>query len=298
MALEANQGSKPDMRAVAKINLYLAIVGKRPNGYHDLCTVFLPLPGLADDIIVEPHSAPGIVIECDAPELPVDASNLCWQAAEQFCQCFGVTPQVRSTIRKRIPIAAGLGGGSSNAAAVLLEMRRLFAPTVSDRELAALAVKLGADVPFFLRPVPSLATGIGEVLTPITVKATPPLLLASPGFPVSAAWAYGHWRDSPKPAPPAIEDLLAALAKGDVNAIAQLTHNDLEYCVLAKFPLLRILRQRMLDLGCLTVHVSGSGPTLFGIGPGHGLEPDALSTLTEGVPMLKTWFFPGTAATP
>jgi 4-diphosphocytidyl-2C-methyl-D-erythritol kinase len=151
---------------------------------------------------------------------------------------------------------------------------------------------------FFLQPVPSLATGIGEVLTPITVKATPPLLLASPGFPVSAAWAYGHWQDSPKPAPPAIEDLLAALAKGDVNAIAQLTHNDLEYCVLAKFPLLRILRQRMLDLGCLTVHVSGSGPTLFGIGPGQGLEPDALSTLTEGVPMLKTWFFPGTAANP
>ena len=282
------------MRAGAKINLYLAITGKRPNGYHDLCTVFLPLPELADDIVLETNSTPGIAIQCDSPELPADSGNLCWQAADQFCRSFGVSPQVRITIRKRIPIAAGLGGGSSDAAAILLEMRRLFAPAVPDQELGALAAKLGADVPFFLRPAPSLATGIGDVLTPIAVAATPPVLLAAPGFPVSAAWAYGHWQSNPKPSSPAVEDLLAALAKGDVDRIAQLTHNDLEYCLLAKFPLLRILRQRMLDLGCLAVHVSGSGPTLFGIGPRQGLETDVISTLTDGMPMLKIWFFPGT----
>ncbi len=287
------------MRAVAKVNLYLSITGKRPDGYHDLCTVFLPLPQLADDIVVEagPMAGSGITIDCDAPELPVDAGNLCWRAAELFCREVGLEPQVRISIRKRIPVAAGLGGGSSDAAAVLLEMRRQLAPAMSDQDLAAMAVQLGADVPFFLQPVPSLATGIGEVLAPVAVPAPPSILLAAPMFPVSAAWAYGHWQTASRTPAPRVDDLLAALAAADRQAVARLTHNDLEYCLLDKFPLLRILRQRMLDLGCQAVHVSGSGPTLFGIVPGQGLTENAESSLAEGLPMLKTWLFTGAPRT-
>lgn len=253
------------MLCCAKINLYLKVVGKRADGYHEIQTLFLPLPDLADDVVVTLNDVPGVHMRCSDPALPSDRNNLCVKAAELFCQLLGIQPRLRISLDKQIPIAAGLGGGSSDAAAVLLELRRLLAPTMPDADLHDLACRLGADVPFFLDPQPAVAEGIGERLRGISVRTTLGIVLANPGFPVPASWAYSHWRQLVAPPAPPLHELLAALHGDDWRAVATLCGNDLQHAVLDKFPVLGIIAEKMADLGCRGVTVSGSGPTLFGL---------------------------------
>jgi 4-diphosphocytidyl-2-C-methyl-D-erythritol kinase len=253
------------MLSCAKINLYLRIIGKRADGYHDIQTLFLPLPELADELAVSLSDVPGITMSCSEPSLPTNQANLCVKAAELFCQQLGIAPHLAIKLEKRIPIAAGLGGGSSNAATVLRELRRLLAPELPADVLLKLACRLGADVPFFLDPQPAIAEGIGERLRGITVRTPLALVLAHPGFPVPASWAYGHWRRTTVPALPPLTELLGALQGEDWRAVAALCGNDLEHAVLDKFPALGIIAARMAELGCAGIHVSGSGPSLFGL---------------------------------
>ncbi len=259
------------MKACAKVNLYLEITGRREDGYHTLRTLFLPLAGLYDTVTVLPSSQQGISLECDDPAVPTDSRNLCWKAAAAFHDRIGVAPRVHIRLEKVIPVAAGLGGGSSDAAATLLECRRLVAPNLPMAELRTIAVALGADVPFFLEPAPALAEGIGERLSPISVTTPLQLVLVNPGFPVAAAWAYQHKKLPPRDQLPSLDGLLAALRGGTWNEVALYLHNDLEYSVLEKFPILGMIRRSMEEQGCRGVHVSGSGPTVFGLcEPGGG----------------------------
>jgi 4-diphosphocytidyl-2-C-methyl-D-erythritol kinase len=253
------------VHAIAKINLYLDVLGQRPDGYHEIATVFLPLTAPADVITLAAGPPGELRVTCDHPGVPEGAENLCWKAAAAFAQEARIEPAWRLAIEKHIPVAAGLGGGSSDAAAVLLALDRQYPGALPCGRLAEVAARLGADVPFFLKPEPALGRGTGGVLTPVVCGSRLELVLANPGFPVSAAWAYGHRGRVPVPAAPSLEGMLTALADGTTAAVAALTYNALEYAVLDKFPIVRLLRDALLAQGCLCAHVSGSGPTVYGL---------------------------------
>ena len=270
------------MNTCAKINLYLNIIRKREDGYHDLENLFWPLPWLCDTVDVSLCDG-GISMVINGADLEADSRNLCWKAAQAFIDATHLEISPRITLTKRIPIAAGLGGGSSDAAATLLELNLLCDNPLDFKALHAIATSLGADVPFFLNPVPSLATGIGEELSAIPFNQNTSkldIVLANPGFPVPAAWAYGHWHDCFTESSARLDSLLHALQDGDTDAIRKNVRNDLEHCIFSKFPILKMIRTKMEELGIAGVHVSGSGPTLFGFAT-DSTPPDATTILEE-----------------
>jgi len=248
--------------APAKVNLYLKVVRRRPDGYHDLCTIFQPVTCPADELTLEPSATPGICLSVPGhPELEGEG-NLIHKAAVRFAELAQIHPAWHFTLTKRIPMAAGLGGGSSDCAAALTLLNRLH-PALAPRQLAELARSLGADVPFFLTPVPSIAEGIGEKLTPLAgTPETLPIVIVNPVFPVSAAWAYKHLApETIGPAAP--ERLLEALKARDLPALGAALHNDLAPALLVKFPLLRMLLDAGRSFGALGGIVSGSGSSCF-----------------------------------
>lgn len=255
------------MLAPAKINLFLTITGQRPDGYHELENVFLPIPDLADTVTLTPLPDGPCTLAIDSPfPLAVTPDNLCLKAAAAFAAATHTTPHAAIRLVKRIPVAAGLGGGSSDAAATLLLLDQLCQTRLGPRGLLPIAAALGADVPYFLSPALALGTGIGDRLTPLPVKGSLTVLLANPRFPVTAAWAYRHLT-LPPPDAPSLDDFRAALATSQPSAIARCCRNDLEHAILHKFPLLTLMRDHLLANGALCAHVSGSGPTLFAILP-------------------------------
>ena len=251
------------MRTCAKINLFLKVLGTRQDGYHELETVFLPIHGLYDDVTVTPSSKPSLSISCNSHELETD-NNLCLKAARAFCNQTGLPQAFHVALVKRSPVAAGLGGGSSDAAATLLQLNGLLEKPLPSSKLVKLAATVGADVPFFLNPTPSVATGIGEILSPMPLAPKLNVLVISPGIPIPVKWAYDHCR--PQPAA-TLDDFRLTCAGQSAEAIAKLCHNDLEYAIYDKFPLLCMMRDFLLKEGALCVHVSGSGSSLFAILP-------------------------------
>lgn len=259
------------MPAGPKLNLYLKATARRPDGYHELVTVFLPLAVPADELALDFDAPPGAVEltvgGADCGEL---ADNLVVRAARLYARRTGLEPAWRFRLEKRIPVAAGLGGGSSDAAAALRLLNERFRKC-GPGELAALALELGADVPFFLDPVPSVAAGVGEQLRALPALGGPlHFLLTFPRFPVSARWAYralAPERIGPDADGTRLPALLAALAAGDPARLAANLHNDLAFALYDKFPLLSQLRRRLLAGGALGAEITGSGPTLFAILP-------------------------------
>lgn len=256
MTTTKNTASNLREIAPAKINLQLKVTARRPDGYHELEVSFLPLWSLHD--LVELEFRPHFLQTCcpDYPELA--ENNLCNKAAWNYSQKAGVPHGWIFHLTKNIPVAAGLGGGSSDAAAVLRLLNNHY-KALTDRELLEIAAGLGADVPFFLHPQPSSATGIGEKLLPFDFKLPElPLLLVNPDFPVSAAWAYRNLE-------PARIGPGEQFHGGTLEEIAAQMQNDLEPAALAKFPLLRIIKKNMLGQGALAACMSGSGPTMFAL---------------------------------
>ena len=246
-----------------KVNLFLRVCGRRSDGYHEIETLFFPVQTVADTVSMRFPDGGEIHIRCSDPAVPADESNLCWKAADLYRKRAGIASGVEISIVKRIPTAAGMGGGSSDAAAVLRLMQRRFRALDADK-LADVAVKIGADVPFFLRSVPAVGRGVGERLEAADdVPAALPLLIAAPLFPVSAAWSYRHLdRAAAEADSRTMGPLLDALRASDFPHAASLLRNDLEHAVLEKFPLLAILKRELAAEGA-RVMVSGSGPTLF-----------------------------------
>ena len=243
----------------AKVNLYLRVLGRRADGYHDLLTIMQPL-SLADELIITPTS-PGILLDCDQPGIPRGPGNLVWQAALEFQQATGRKVGAHIQLHKRIPAAAGLGGGSSDAAATLLALNAMAGEPLSAEALQGLAVGLGADVPFFLGLSPAWARGIGEKLSPVQLPAYWYLLL-NPGVRVSTRWVYESLDlDSLK--------RYKVLEEGnwDPGQPAAWVHNDLESVTLKKYPELAQLLETLGSLGARARGMSGSGPTLFGLFP-------------------------------
>jgi 4-diphosphocytidyl-2-C-methyl-D-erythritol kinase len=243
----------------AKINLWLEVLSRRADGYHDLSSLMLPI-GVYDEVDLRLFPDGGIVLECDHAEVPRDRNNLAWRAAEFFFEATGIESGLHIGLKKNIPVAAGLGGGSADAAGVLLGLDALFPGKLSERDLHGLAARLGADVPFFLRQIPALATGIGEQLEAVRGVVDYPLLLIKPSVTVSTAWVYRSLKLTRGKSCITVPRLLA-----DPLNIVGLLQNDLESVTLDAFPVLSLLKGWMIEKGAMGALMSGSGPTVFGV---------------------------------
>jgi 4-diphosphocytidyl-2-C-methyl-D-erythritol kinase len=261
--------------APAKVNLGLRILARRPDGYHELESLFVPLD-LADRLSLElaRAEAPSVTLRVEpaGSGAPADASNLAARAAELFLAEAGLALRVEIALAKHTPVAAGLGGGSSDAGAVLRALAALAPEALAPERLAELALRLGADVPFFLDPRPAFVRGVGERIAPVSGLPALPLVLASPGEPLSTREVFrvhDVLHPDPSPGVPAVVAPALPARQGDAAAWRALLHNDLEPAALRLCPAIRRLREELCRRGALAVGMSGSGPTLFGIFAGR-----------------------------
>ncbi|MBU0966194.1 MAG: 4-(cytidine 5'-diphospho)-2-C-methyl-D-erythritol kinase [Proteobacteria bacterium] len=264
-------GRKLHLQAPAKINLYLKVLGRRHDGYHELSTWMQKLT-LADEITLSSVSM-GIKLQCPGSDLAADESNLVHKAAVLFFKKTGLKIGVEIELVKNIPIAAGLGGGSSDAAAVLTGLNTLFSAGLSDKELMELGLSLGADVPFFVSGCSAaIATGVGEKLAKIDSLNECWFVLVNPGFPVSTKWVFENFDRA--------QTVNFTLTSGDnpyilgreINdSIPEKLFNDLESVTAARYPEVSKIKKELTDLGASSVLMSGSGPTVFGIFMDFGL---------------------------
>ncbi|HYA41158.1 MAG TPA: 4-(cytidine 5'-diphospho)-2-C-methyl-D-erythritol kinase [Syntrophobacteraceae bacterium] len=246
--------------APAKINLWLEVIGKRKDGYHDISSLMLPI-SVFDIMSIEVR--PGdetISIGCDTPEIPCDERNLAWRAAEVYVKNRGIKAGIHIDLKKNIPSGAGLGGGSSDAAGVLVALNSFFENALGPVDLERLAVSLGADVPFFLYSRPALATGIGEKLQFVEMAACCPLLLIKPPVIVPTVWVY----QSLKLTKALAQITLNGLGEG-LRQLGDLVQNDLESVTMPRYPVIAELKDWLIAHGALAASMSGSGPTVFGI---------------------------------
>jgi 4-diphosphocytidyl-2-C-methyl-D-erythritol kinase len=252
--------------APAKVNFGLRILGKRPNGYHAIQTI-LQMLNLCDWLTFHPNDAGAIRLTCIPSVLPTDDGNLIVRTARLLQQTFQVQQGVDITLNKRIPIAAGLGGGSSDAATTLLVLNRVWQLHCPEVSLHRLAAQLGSDVPFFLNGPTALASGRGEVLS--TLSPPPPLtgVLVSPGVGVSAGWAYGQFNGQSSATDLTMSSLLQALESHDLRLLADVIVNDLQPGVATVHPVIRQAQDALRTEGALVTFMSGSGPTVVGIFP-------------------------------
>ncbi len=256
--------------APAKVNFGLRILGRREDGYHLLESLFLPID-LADRLVIESCDTRRVDLrlESDVPGVPGDESNLVVRAALAFLAEAGVDAGLRLVLEKRIPAAAGLGGGSSDAAAVLRGLAQIHPDAISSQGLRELALRLGADVSYFLDPRPALVTGIGEEIAPIQGIPAFSLLLVHPGVPLATPDVYRAYRTyaaslTPDPAGSTMR-WISVLREGGGHALAELLENDLEPVAVQLCPRIRELREVIEGSGALAVGMSGSGPTVFGV---------------------------------
>ena len=257
-----------------KINLFLDVTGKTANGYHEILTLFLPVHGLEDSLSITESET--ISVSSNHPNVPEDSSNLCWKAAEMFAQAANLKTGWKITIDKKLPVAGGMGGGSSNAGRLLSLLQLSYPNKVSENKLAEMALKIGADVPFFLNPVPSLACGVGEVLSPLPVKNKLPILLITFSFPISAAWAYKNRTGSFNSSGLCREDVISSWESRNIEP---LIYNDLGITVRKKFPIISNAIEDLKNFGAVNAIVSGSGPTVFGVFKDEATRDRALEEL-------------------
>lgn len=260
------------LNSPCKINLLLNILGKRPDGFHELETVMHPVP--LYDAIELARCPTGIRLSC-SDTLPVDARNLVYRAADTFLRVAGITEGVEMHLEKRIPIAAGLGGGSGNAATTLLGLNELFAFPATEVQLVEIATSLGSDVPFFLQNRPALATGRGEQICSLEffpALAGHYLLLVHPGFGISTPWAYQQLARYPNALhgrPGRAEKLISLLQNKDLSSAAEFFYNSLEASAMAKYPLLALFQEFFREAGATVALMSGSGSATFALMDGQ-----------------------------
>lgn len=253
------------VHAHAKVNLYLNVTGKRPDGYHDIETVFHSIQ-LHDDVVLRPLAKPEILIQCSHPLVPCDSRNLGYRAARLMMNYTGNVGGLEVSIKKRIPVAAGLAGGSADAAAVLWGMNQLFELGLTQTELMGLGLQLGADVPFCLLGGAAIGRGIGEILTSLPPLEETHLLLTNPGIEVRTSWVFRHLHFALTNTSPDDIILLGCLEDGDRRGVAENMYNCLETPVFLKYPDVEALKRELAGCrGSYGALMSGSGATVFSI---------------------------------
>jgi 4-diphosphocytidyl-2-C-methyl-D-erythritol kinase len=249
------------LRAYAKINLGLQILAKRPDGYHEIETVFHQV-NLFDEIELIPNQE-GIRLTCDNRDVPTDESNLCVKAAMLMQQITGVQEGVDIVLRKRIPLGAGLGGSSTDAAAVLQGLRKLWGLDIASDELRSLSASLGSDVPFFIEGGTAYATGRGEVLETMELEVPYWILLVTPPVHVSTAWAYGNIRLNPNLRRENLKALVCEHLQ-EPRVLVNKLRNDFEPLIFREHPEVMRAKEILVRGGAEFALMSGSGSSVFG----------------------------------
>ncbi|MGA9178655.1 MAG: 4-(cytidine 5'-diphospho)-2-C-methyl-D-erythritol kinase [Desulfobacterales bacterium] len=244
----------------AKINLFLQVLGKRPDGYHDLMSLMCCI-GLFDTVSLT-FGVKNITVSCHHPGVPEDDKNLAFGAAHLFLKTFNKNEGVKIIIQKQIPVAAGLGGGSSNAAAVFLGLNRYYGYPFSTEELMSMGLSIGADVPFFIFQKPAIATGIGEKLEAYQNLKNLKILLVFPDFSVSTADVYKKLNLGLTKCEKKLKSFL--LNKQRFDPRYHLC-NDLEAVTASTYPVIKTVKEALLSHGALGALMTGSGPTIFGL---------------------------------
>ena len=255
---------KLELKALGKINLGLDILGQRENGYHDVRMVMQTVY-LYDRVFLEKSKIPGIQLVTNLKYLPVNENNIAYKAADILMSEYDIQDGVKITLDKHIPVAAGMAGGSSNAAAVLFGMNRMFELGLSEEELKQYGVRLGADVPYCIQRGTVLAEGIGEELTPLPPLPKCYVLIAKPPLSASTETVYEKYDALEQVEHPNIDGIIRGLEEADIHQVASSMGNVLEQVMIPEYPVIGKIKETMLEAGALGAMMSGSGPTVFGI---------------------------------
>ena len=285
------------LKAMAKINLGLDVLGKREDGYHELRMIMQTIR-LYDRVQLTVTEAPGIRVKTNLSFLPVNEDNLVDRAANLLMEEFQIKKGLFINLEKHIPVAAGLAGGSSDAAAVLVGANRLFHLGLSRQELMERGVKLGADVPYCIMRGTALAEGIGEKLTPLPAPPACHVLIAKPKIHVSTKFVYGNLRANELVSHPDIDGQIAALEQNDLYGMAARMGNVLETVTIPSYPVIEDIKKEIKRMGAVNAMMSGSGPTVFGLFDDRGKARKAYEKLKKGSlakQVYLTEFFGGNA---
>ena len=282
-----------EVAAPGKVNLILRVLDRRPDGYHNLWSVMQAVD-LADSVVAEEESGtPGIRLSCEGADLPTGSLNLAYRAAERALARWGQSRGVRLLVRKRLPVAAGLGGGSSDAAATIRALSILFGARWSKEEMADIGQEIGSDVPFFFYEPTALVEGRGDRVSQRQLDGEGWLVLVNPGIPIATKWAYDKLTASraavwPSPfRPPLLEPATSATDPPVVKweDLISLMENDFGPVMEREFPVLRDLRLLLLDRGAQAAVLAGSGSTVFGVFPSEV----AAKAAVEGLDRRSGW---------
>jgi len=249
--------------AHAKINLSLDVLGKREDGYHDLKTIMQQIA--LKDVVTIRTRATGVIIESNSGEIPLDNSNLAYKAYLLLANTYNINSGIYIHIQKNIPVAAGLAGGSSDAAAVLRGLNELWQLNLTQKELMDIGVKIGADVPYCIMGGTALAEGIGEKLTKLKSFSDKLILLANPDISVSTAHVYNSLKLDFVSNHIDVEDLVNSIERDEVDFLGKNMFNILETITIKEHPIINDIKNHMLEYGAIGSLMSGSGPTIFGI---------------------------------
>ena len=266
-------------KAYAKINLGLDVIGVLENGYHEVKMIMQNV-GICDVLTLQKLPS-GIVVTTDNGELPTDENNLIYKSARLMLENYQLQEGVQIHLEKHIPIAAGMAGGSTDAAATFLGMNELFGIGASEEELRQLGVKVGADVPYCIMGGTALAEGIGEKLTRMSSPPKAYLVIAKPDINVSTKYVYEHLDAEGVEKHPDIDGMITALEQGDLDGIINRLGNVLENVTVKKYPVIQEIKQCMLENGAAGSLMSGSGPTVFGIFKEKDTAEKALQVLQD-----------------
>lgn len=271
---------KIKLKAYGKINLGLDVLGKRDDGYHDLDMVMQSVD-VYDNITITKNKTGEITVKSNTSNIPNDESNLAYKAAKLLISEFEIKKGVDIEIEKNIPISGGMAGGSTDCAAVLKGMNKLFKLRLSEKELMDRGVKLGADVPFCIMGKTARAEGIGEVLTPIPNKMKGYIVLAKPPISVSTGFVYGRIDEVEVKNKPDTEAMIKALKKKDLKGLADSICNVLEEVTIPDYPIVQEIKDKLMANGALNAMMTGSGPTVFGLFDDKKKATAAVDSLKE-----------------
>ena len=274
-----------NLKAYAKINLGLDVLRRRENGYHDVRMIMQSV-GLYDKLTLKKTSIDEIVLTSNVGSLPNNDKNLVYKAISLMKKECGITAGVKADLEKRIPMAAGMAGGSTDAAAALIGMNKLFDLSLSQEKLMELGVQIGADVPYCIMSGTALSEGIGEILTPLKPMPHCYILIAKPRISVSTRFVYENLEADKLPYHPDIDGMIEAINGNDLKGVADRLSNVLETVTEKKYPIISQIKEAMIESGAMNSLMSGSGPTVFGIYEEKDTAMKALDKIKE-IEMVK-----------
>lgn len=253
------------LKAYGKINLGLDVLRKRPDGYHDLKMIMQMVDVYDDIVITKTDRKDEIVVATDKFVLENEKGNLAYMAVKLLFDEFNIHQGIEIKINKRIPIAGGMAGGSSDCATTLMGINKMFDLKLSKEDLMKRGVKLGADVPYCVLGKTAIAEGIGEILTPLPTPPSCYVIIAKPPVSVSTAFVYGNIRPNEITKRPDIDGMAEAIKNGDLYKMSSLLYNVMEDVTVPEYPIIADIKKMMIENGTLNSIMSGSGPTVFGI---------------------------------